>query len=104
MFRNFAKLIEDGFAHLAHESRKLDVEVRERLRNLIAYYVSQLPDFRGDSVYARLEDAGVSDEFMGGLFQQLIRMSYFKKVKENTDERYHRHLPDSEHSQNDLVF
>ena len=31
-------------------------------------------------------------------------MSFFKKFKDSTDERFHRHLPDSEHSQNDVVF
>lgn len=55
-------------------------------------------------MYLRLETAGVSEEFFGALFQQLIRLSFFKKVKESTEERYHKYLPDSEHSQNDLVF
>lgn len=47
---------------------------------------------------------GASVEFIGSIYQQLIRMSFFKRVKENTDEKFHHYLPDSEHSQNDLVF
>jgi len=43
----------------------LDPYVRERLRDMISYYVSQLPDFRGDSIYQKLEEGGkVPQEFI----------------------------------------
>lgn len=35
---------------------------------------------------------------------QLVRMSFFKRLKDNTHEKYHKYLPDSDHSQNELVF
>ena len=31
-------------------------------------------------------------------------MSFFKKVKENTDEKYHKYLPEAENSQNSMSF
>lgn len=40
-----------------------------------------------------MEDAGVSESFISALFQQLIRMSFFKRVRDNTDEKYHKYLP-----------
>jgi len=73
-----------------------DADLTERATNIIAYYVSQQPECRGDSIYQRLEDAGVSESFIQQLFQQLVRMSFLKRVKENTDERFHKYLPESE--------
>lgn len=31
-------------------------------------------------------------------------MSFFKRVKENSDERYHKYLPEAENSQNQMNF
>jgi hypothetical protein len=31
-------------------------------------------------------------------------MSFFKRVKENTDEKYHKYLPEAESSQNHMSF
>ena len=64
--------------------------------SLIVQETSLLTMFRGDSIYQRLEDSGVSEKFIQSLFQQLIRMSFFKRVKENTDDKYHKYLPTSE--------
>jgi MIF4G like len=78
--------------------------VKSSLRDLISYYVSQLPDFRGDSLYQRLEESKAPSDFMTEVFQQLIRMSFFKRVKENTDEKYHQYLPQAESSQSQMNF
>jgi hypothetical protein len=59
LFKSFGKLIEDGLVWLAkhHTASSLaskvivDGELTERARNLIAYYVSQQPEFRGDSIF-----------------------------------------------------
>ena len=101
LFKSFGKLIEDGLVWLAKHNTAsslaskviVDSELSERARNLIAYYISQQADFRGDSIFQRLEDAGVSESFISALFQQLIRMSFFKRVRDNTDEKYHKYLP-----------
>ena len=104
LFKSFQKLTEEALVYLAHHSASLDIEIRERVRNVTAYYVSQLPDIRGDSIYQKLEEAGVSPSYIESLFQQLIRMSFYKKLKDNTDEKFHTYLPDQEHSQSDLVL
>lgn len=73
LFKPFGKLIEEGLVWLAkhhHASSALaskvivDGDLTEKARNLIAYYVSQQPDFRGDSIFQRLEDSGVSEAFI----------------------------------------
>ena len=56
LFKSFGKLIEDAFVSLAAHSADLDAQVRSHVRDLISYYVSQLPDFRGDSLYEKLTD------------------------------------------------
>ena len=68
MFKTFGKLIEEGFVSLGAQSHELDPEVRGHLRDLISYYVSQLPDFRGDSLYQRLEEGGVPEGFIQEVF------------------------------------
>lgn len=84
---------------LAQQVNELDTYVKDRLRDMIAYYVSQLPDFRGDSIYQKLEEGGkVPESFIQEVFLQLIRMSFFKRVKENTDEKYHQYLPEADSS------
>ena len=72
--------------------------------SMISYYVSQMASISGDTVYQRLEEVGTSEEFMQDLFMQLVRMSFLKRLKDNTHEKYHKYLPDSDHSQNELVF
>lgn len=104
LFKNFQKLTEEALVYLANHSALLDIEIRERVRNVTAYYVSQLPDIRGDSIYQKLEEAGVSATYIEGLFQQLIRMSFFKKLKENTEDKYHKYFPGQDQSQSDLVL
>lgn len=51
LFKNFAKLVDDAFAYLSRNESSLDPEVSNRLRSMIAYYVSQQPDFRADFLY-----------------------------------------------------
>ena len=51
LFKSFGRLIEEAFVILAQQAGDLDPYVRERLRDMISYYVSQLPDFRGDSIF-----------------------------------------------------
>jgi len=51
LFKSFGRLIEEAFVILAQQAADLDPYVRERLRDMISYYVSQLPDFRGDSIF-----------------------------------------------------
>jgi len=69
---------------------------------MISYYVSQQTDFCGNTLFERLEEHKTSDERAREVFKQLVRMSFYKRVKENTDERYHRYLPEADSAQ--LVF
>jgi len=97
--------MEEAFVFLAQQVNDLDSYVKDRLRDMISYYVSQLPDFRGDSLYQKLEEGGIVPEsFIQEVFLQLIRMSFFKRVKENTDEKYHKYLPEADSSQSHMSF
>ena len=52
-----------------------------------------------------MEEGGkVPESFIQEVFLQLIRMSFFKRVKENTDEKYHKYLPEADSSQSHMTF
>jgi hypothetical protein len=106
LFKNFAKLIEGGFTYLAQYTSKLDPEIAQRAREVTAYYISQLTlgETTHNQIYARLEEAGVSESYIRSLVLQVVRMSFFKRVKENTDERFHRYFPESLESVDQLHF
>lgn len=105
LFKQFGRLMEEAFVFLAQQVNDLDTYVKDRLRDMISYYISQLPDFRGDSLFQKLEEGGkVPESFIQDVFLQLIRMSFFKRVKENTDEKYHKYLPEADSSQSHLSF
>jgi hypothetical protein len=55
--------MEEAFVFLAQQVNDLDSYVKDRLRDMISYYVSQLPDFRGDSLYQKLEEGGKVPEY-----------------------------------------
>jgi hypothetical protein len=61
--------MEEAFVFLAQQVIDLDSYVKDRLRDMISYYVSQLPDFRGDSLYQKLEEGGkVPESFIQEVF------------------------------------
>ena len=69
LFKSFGKLIEDAFVTLAIQSADLNPEVKSHIRDMISYYVSQLPDFRGDSLYEKLaEGEKVPESFIQEIF------------------------------------
>jgi hypothetical protein len=95
LFKNFARLIEDGFHNLAKWSDTADPLISERIVNLAAYYISQVADdFRVESrdvrLYERLEEA--NPQILHKVFQELVRMSFLKKIREATEPRYHKYL------------
>jgi hypothetical protein len=64
---------------------------------MAAYYISQVADgFKVESrdvrLYQRLEEADPS--ILHQVFQELVRMSFLKKIREATDPRYHKYLPE----------
>ena len=61
--------MEEAFVFLAQQVIDLDSYLKDRLRDMISYYVSQLPDFRGDSLYQKLEEGGkVPESFIQEVF------------------------------------
>lgn len=91
LFKNFPRLIIDAFAYFASKSNELDIVIRDRIQKMIAYYVSQQQDLKADSLYQRLDETTLIP-----LFDQLVTLSFFKRVRDNTDERYHKYLPSQE--------
>ena len=50
----------------------------------------------------RMEEHKTEEERIREVVKQVVRMSFYKRVKENTNEKYHKYLPEADSAQ--LVF